>query len=79
MTEQQRNLIRALWFLAGEIRAGHQVSDDKLFEWETAARNELERTRPPTLEEQTQSRHDAWDRAYANIQAIIRRPTSEAD
>jgi hypothetical protein len=64
MTEEQRDLIRRLWWLCGELRAGNQFSNEQLYEWEQRAQVGLARTRPPTtFEEQAQARQDAWDRA----------------
>jgi hypothetical protein len=73
MTEQQRNLIRALWFLAGEIRAGHQISNAKLLEWEQQAQAELANTRPLRPDEQNQARADRWEQTYASFQTMVRR------
>ena len=80
MTEEQRNLIRHLWWLCGELRAGNSFSDEQLLKWELEAQVELARTRPPTtFEEQAQARQDAWDRAYGQTMAFLKQQLRDSD
>ena len=80
MTEEQRNLIRHLWWLCGELRAGNSFSDEQLLKWELEAQVELARTRPPTtFEEPAQARQDAWDRAYGQTMAFLKQQLRDSD
>jgi hypothetical protein len=47
MTEEERDLIRALWWVCGELRAGNQPSADKLLQWEQRAQMLLQSTVQP--------------------------------
>jgi len=68
MAEEQRELVKVLWWLTGELRAGKTFSDEKLRAWELRAEKVLQETMQPVQLPPTIVERKAWqETAYASL------------